>query len=528
MKPLVNELGKLNRGKQVWAALVLCGTAATLLPAQTFTTLYNFCSQSGCTDGEIPLAGLVQITNGYLYGTTQAGGVNAFSFYEGTVFKITTGGALTTLYSFCPPGGLICGGNPAAGLVQATNGDLYGTTGLGGSADCSDGCGTVFRINPSGTQTTLYSFTGGADGRSPASALVQATNGDLYGTTPMANSGNGGGSVFNITPGGKLTTLYTFCLQGDTCTDGDGPTGALVQAPNGNLYGTTAGGGAYGPGTVFKITPRGTLTTLYSFCSQSGCPDGASPNGGLVQADDGNFYGTTYSGGVNNASCGASGLGCGTVFKITPSGTLTTIHSFCSQSGCPDGGIPVAGLIQATDGNFYGTTYYGGANINASCGATGGTFGCGTVFRITPSGTLTTLHSFCSQSGCADGATPVAGLIQDTNGTFYGTTQGGGVGQGSVNCTAHGCGTVFSLSVGLGQFVETQTTSGEVGAGVRILGSDLTGATSVTFNGTAATFTVMSRYLITTAVPAGASTGRIEVVIPSRTLSSNVAFRVLP
>jgi uncharacterized repeat protein (TIGR03803 family) len=278
------------------------------------------------------------------------------------------------------------------------------------------------------------------------------------------------------------------------------PFAGLVQATNGDLYGTAAGGGAYGGGTVFKMTPSGKLTTLYSFCAQAGCTDGANPSAGLVQATNGDFYGTTAGGGACST--------CGTVFKITPSGTLTTLYSFCSQSGCTDGSYPAAGLVQATNGDLYGTTFSGGGATNS-----------GTAFKITPSGDLTTLHSFCAQSGCTDGNYPGAGLVQATNGTLYGTTSGGG---------ANNLGTIFSLSVGLGPFVETQTTVGKVGAAVKILGTDLSGATSVSFNGTAAVFTVVSPSLITTTVPAGATTGKVEVVTPSGTLSTYVPYRVLP
>jgi uncharacterized repeat protein (TIGR03803 family) len=443
MKRIVNELAKLNWGKMVYAVFVLCAATAVVLPARTFTTLHSF---------------------------------------DGTD-----------------------GGQPRAGLVQATNGDLYGTTGSGGvnnNAECSyfgTGCGTVFKITPSGTLTTLYSFcaqSGCTDGYYPNAGLVQATNGDLYGTTAYGPNcpgvGPGCGTVFKITPNGALTTLYSF---GSQSGGGTNPTAGLVQASNGDFYGTTLNGGAGGNGTVFKITPSATLTTLYSFCSQSGCPDGSDPEAGLVQAANGDFYGTTRVGGTNSG---------GTVFRITPGGTLTTLYSFCSQSACTDGSSPQSALVQATNGDLYGTTGYGGN-------------GYGTIFKITPSGELTTLYSLCSQSACTDGEYLVAALVQDTNGTFYGTTSSGG---------ANGDGTVFSMSVGLGPFVETQTTSGKVGAAVKILGSDLTGATSVSFNGTAATFTVVSRYLITTTVPAGATTGKVQVVTPSGTLSSNVPFRV--
>ena len=237
------------------------------------------------------------------------------------------------------------------------------------------------------------------------------------------------------------------------------------------------------------------LTKLHSFDGV----DGSTPFAGLVQATNGNFYGMTNGGGAH---------GYGTVFEITPGGTLTSLYSFCSQSGCTDGIEPYAVLLQATDGNLYGTTYSGGAN------------NFGTIFEITPSGALTTLYNFCSQSGCADGGRPFAGVIQDTNGSFYGAT--------SVNGNTSGYGTVFSLSVGLGAFVKTQTTSGKVGAAVNILGTNLTGATAVTFNGTQAVFKVVSSSEITAKVPAGAATGEVKVVTLSGTLAGNQVFRVIP
>jgi uncharacterized repeat protein (TIGR03803 family) len=464
---------------------VLAGflSLAVCMSAQTFTTLYSF----DLTDGAEPGATLVQATNGNLYGTTFSG----VDGCGGTVFEITAGGVLTTLHCFDGTDG----GEPKAGLVQGTNGNLYGTTSTSGA----NSGGTVFKITPGGSLTSLYSFCSQvnsqgycADGNHPDAGLVQATNGYIYGTT--ADGGvSGNGTVFKITPGGTLTTLYNFCPT-STCIDGDTPTSGLVQATNGDLYGTTSGGGASGYGTVFKITPSGTLTTPHSFDGT----DGAYPYAGLVEATNGDFYGTTYSGGANNF---------GTIFKITPGGTLTTLYSFCSQSGCTDGIQPYAGLVEATNGDLYGTTYSGGAN------------NFGTIFKITPSGTLTTLYDFCSQSECADGGRTYAGLIQNTNGNFYGVTSVRGVG---------GFGTVFSLSVGLGPFVETQTTSGKVGTAVNILGSNLTGATSVTFNGTEAVFKVASRSEITTTVPAGATTGKVNVVTPSGTRSSNQEFRVAP
>jgi uncharacterized repeat protein (TIGR03803 family) len=262
------------------------------------------------------------------------------------------------------------------------------------------------------------------------------------------------------------------------------------------LYGTTEFGGAnpIGFGTVFAISTGGTLTTLHSFESS----DGEHPYSGLIQGSDGKLYGTTIGGG--------GGVESGTVFCITTSGFLTTLLSFSGSDG--EGANPYGGLVQATDGNFYGTTIGGGA------GTRGG--GCGTVFKVTLSGSLTTLHSF----DYTDGYDPYAALVQGTNGRLYGATLYGGT---------MGYGTVFSLSVGLGPFVEAQPTSGNVGEIVKILGANLTGATSVTFTGVAAVFTVKSSSEITTTVPAGATTGTVKVVTRSGgTLSSNVPFTVMP
>ncbi|HEV2378820.1 MAG TPA: choice-of-anchor tandem repeat GloVer-containing protein, partial [Terriglobia bacterium] len=303
----------------------------------------------------------------------------------------------------------------------------------------------------------------------------------------------GCGTVFKITLSGTLTTLHSFDY-----TDGAQPN-ALIQGTDGDFYGTTINGGAYGYGTVFKISPGGILVTLHDFCD-SLCADGAYPNT-LVQGTDGNFYGTAQHGGTLH---GFSGWG--TVFKITADGALTTLYSFGSQSY--DGTYPSAPLVQANDGNFYGETPCGGRGGDCYCG-------CGTLFKITPGGTETTLHKF----DATDGVEPQGGLVEDTNGSLYGTTESGG---------ANSLGTVFRLAVGLGSFVEAQPVSGKVGVRVGILGTNLGGATSVTFNGTAATFKVTSSSLISTTVPIGATTGPVQVVTPGGTLTSNVNFRVEP
>ncbi len=489
-----------------WAALVVCLMGTIPSSAQTFTSIYSFDG----TDGNGPRAGLVQATNGNLYGTTRAGGLRSL----GTAFGISPTGTPTGVVSFCPRPHFGCGTEPVAGLIQALDGNFYGTALYGGSK----GKGAVVKLTPEGDLTTLYPFDG-SDGINPEAALIQGTDANLYGTTAgggrrACGTSYGCGTIFKMATDGTLTTLYKFCSQ-TNCTDGANPVAGVVQGTDGDFYGTTEYGGSNDAGTVFKITSTGALTTLYSFCSQPNCTDGAGPLATLVQAADGDFYGTTNAGGVSGNCQPYSS--CGTIFKITPSGTLTTLYSFCPLNGCPDGATPLAGLIQASDGNLYGTTSQGGSNNNCS-----GQTGCGTVFGITPSGTLTTLYSFCPQSGCPDGWAPSTSLVQDTNGTLYGITPIGGA------SGPYGYGTVFSLSISLGPFVETQPTSAGVGTPINILGTSLNGATAVTFNGTAATFTVSSNSLIRSYVPDGATTGPVQVVTSGGTLTSNVPFRVIP
>jgi len=477
-----------------WAAVfvpsILMMLASVIAaPAQTFKTLLSF---DLATDGAAPAGTLLQGTDGKLYGTT-AGSEGSGTYNSGTVFKITSSGQLSTVHIFCSQTNCADGTDPVAGVVQAADGNFYGTTNSGGTRDD----GTIFKITATGTLTTLHNLSQQA-GYISSATLVQASNGSFYGTTYYGGA-NDMGTVFSISPSGAFKTLYTFGTQSQ---DGGYPQASLVRANDGSFYGTASG--YLGPGTVFKITPNGALTTLYRFCSQPGCVDGSVP-GPLILANDGNFYGTTKFGGNISDE--------GTVFKITPAGTLTTLYSFCSQPFCTDGASATEGVIQATDGNLYGTASFGGVN------------GEGTLFRITLAGKLTTLYNFCSRSGCTDGAVPF-GLIQATDGNLYGSTFNGGL---DDSCSLGlGCGTIFSLSLGLSPFVETGPSFGKVGAAVKILGNDLTGATSVTFNGTAASFTVRSATFIKTTVPAGATTGPVLVVTPSGTLTSNANFQVLP
>jgi uncharacterized repeat protein (TIGR03803 family) len=468
-------------GPAIIACLIgaFCFATAIASSAQAFSTLVSFDG----ADGYEPLGSLVQGIDGNFYGTTVGGGTSA-----GTVFKLSPGGVLTTIYTFCALPSCTDGAFPNAGLVQGPNGSFYGTTTSQGNANSR---GTIFEITPSGKLTTLYTFCAQSscpDGFDVESALVLGANGFLYGTTTNGGASGHAGTVFRVTPSGNFTTLYNFCTNvGPLCTDGGLPSG-LIQGTNGNFYGTTRAG------TIFQITPAGKLTTLYRFSSA----DLSAPNG-LIQANNGNFYGTTeYLGDA----------GAGTVFELSATGQFSTLYTFCTQSNCPDGFNPRAGLVQGSDGNFYGTTSAGGVG------------GGGTIFAITPAGELKTLHSFCSQSSkCPDGSTPETTLTQGTDGNFYGLASAGGRSSG---------GTLFRLSMGLGPFVETVPAAGRVGRDVVILGNSLTGTTNVSFNGVAATFTVVSETAIEATVPGGATTGTIEVTTPTGTLSSNSAFQVLP
>jgi uncharacterized repeat protein (TIGR03803 family) len=461
---------------------LFCAAAAISSPAQTFTTLASFNN----TNGSFSQAPLVQGFDGNLYGTTDDGGLKA----SGTAFKITLAGKLTLVHYFCSRTDCADGEVPESGLVPADNGNLYGITSSGGSG-CSY-CGTVFQISARGTLFTMHSFDG-SDGLNPL-GLMQASNGDFYGTTSTGGSGSGG-TIFRMTPTGTLTTLYNF-------EDFNYPVAGLVEGTDGNFYGTTITYASGGDGTIFKMTPDGAVTTLRSF---SGA-DGSWPVAPLIEASNGRFYGTTSQGGPASTICVTTG--CGTVFEITPLGELATLHYFAG----PDGLSPSGALVQGSDGTLYGTTS-GGGPANSSC-----YFGCGTIFQITPHGKFTTLHTFDG----LDGQYPYIALVQATDGNFYGTTFAGGT---STACT-EGCGTVFRLSMGLGPFVATVPTANSPGRHVKILGTDLTGATSVTFNGVPATFAVVSPTEITTTVPAGATTGQVEVVTLKGTLSTNVIFRV--
>src|ERR1035441_6381641 len=353
-------------------ALQLLWAAALVLPAfaaradVVFTNLYSF---TGTNDGADPHAALVQGDDGYFYGTTYGGGAytNQFGQGYGTVFKINTNGVLTSLYSFT---GSNDGSNPN-GMVQGKDGYFYGTTESGGpyTNQFGEGCGTVFKLSSNGVLTNLYSFGlihdihgTPLDGANPQTALAQGSDGYFYGTTYYGGT-NDAGTVFKISTNGVMNTLYSFTGG----NDGDGPNG-LVQGGDGYFYGTTQSGGINGGGTVFKINPSGAFTSLHSFpvFSGDGFLEYPSP-GGLVQGSDGYFYGTTgFVGGSLHP------LGSCSIFQISSDGAFTSLYLF--GGGGRFTMNAKGGLVQGSDGSFYGTTISGsGTSI----------FGSGTIFRLT-------------------------------------------------------------------------------------------------------------------------------------------------
>lgn len=451
-----------------------------------YTVLFDFNQKAGTT----PSGNLVEGLDGNLYGTADYGGTGD----GGTAFQATTAGVVTTIHNFCPrypncPNGI----DPQqyGALAMDGDGNFYGTT-----TAVTDFPATVFKLTPRGAFTTLYNacfspdcFLGGG--------VVMGSDGSFYGANPYGGTNRSPGciheacgQIFRITPEGTFTPIYNFCSQAG-CADGGRAYGPLVSAADGNLYGITSLGGANGLGTIFRLTLSGDLTTLHSFNSTDGnCFN--EPCAPLIQANSGSLYGTTSLGGTNLRP--HTVFGAGTFFKITAGGNFQTLYNFCAETNCADGSGPQS-IVEGTDGNFYGATP-------------------ATLFRFTPEGKLTILHNFETPEGSDS-----AGVIQATDGAFYGLAAEGGPSSDGV---------LFRLSVGLGPFVETLPSYGEAGARIKIMGNDLTGTTSVSFDGTAATFNIVSATEVDAVVPDGATSGRIQVVAPTGMRVSNTRFSIQP
>jgi uncharacterized repeat protein (TIGR03803 family) len=448
-----------------FAGLALICALATTMHAQSYKILYNLGNKAGDPSRPSSAGIIAQSRGGNMFSTSGLGGTHNL----GSAFYITTGGSLKVLHSFDGADGQ----DSASGLTLATDGQYYGTTRQGGTY----GYGTIFKMTQNGIVTTLYSFHGGADGAYPTAPPIQSVGGDFYGVT----EGQGAtyfGSVYKITRYGDFTLLHTFPSTG---ADGEEPAGPLVQGTDYFFYGTATNRGAHGAGTIFRVSSTGDFKVVFNFDGAHG----ALPVSGLIQANDGNYYGVAFEGGTN---------GTGTVFKMTPAYAVRVLHNFDATE---NSGFANGGLVQATDGNLYGTDAYN-------------------LFRITTGGTFTVLHPFTYSTG----ASPYDTLIQHTNGVLYGMTlQGGG---GANN------GVFYSLTAGLKPFVTYLPIYGRVGTSVQILGQGFTADSIVSFNGVPATVSDVSPTYLRAIVPGGATSGWITVTTSKGTLQSNKKFLIHP
>jgi uncharacterized repeat protein (TIGR03803 family) len=355
------------------------------------TELHNFSEGAG-VGGADPSGGLTRDAAGNFYGSTSAGGAGG-----GVIFKLNPFGKETVIYNFT---GGADGLSPNGNLIRDSEGNFYGTTEYGGDTYCFQGCGVVFKIDPSGNETVLHTFIAGDDGGNPLSGLIRDSEGNLYGTA--RNYGAFGfGDVFKIDTSGNFSVVYAFSGGADGAT----PESGLVLGPTGDMYGTTAFGGVTGGwGTVYKVDTSGQETVIYSFTGTNG--DGQNPHAGVTLDSEGNLYGTTQFGGSSSVF--------GTVYKVDTSGHETVLYNFMDET---DGAFPLAGVSRDSQGNLYGTTYEGGASYE------------GVVYELSPTGQETTLYSF---TGGDDGSTPQAGVIVGGTGGLYGTTVSGGRGGAGV------------------------------------------------------------------------------------------------
>jgi uncharacterized repeat protein (TIGR03803 family) len=419
-----------------------------------------------CPSNEV----IAQSPGGNLVSTNYSSCSDNVTEYPPAAYEIGFQGAnFTMLQKFTTPFAW-----PLGGLTFGTDQRYHGTINAAGSRNH----GAVYRLSPTGAIVYEHSFEGGADGGFPQSAPIQGADGAFYGTSVGASSAYAG-TVYKIDTSERYSVLHLF-----TTTDGRAPGAPLVQGTDLNFYGTTSSGGTNGLGTFFRINSTGNFAVLHDFASA----DGGSP-GLLIQARDGNFYGVTFQGGATNT---------GAVVKITPTGTVSILYSF---AGGQDGTQPGGGLLEATDGNFYGVLSQEGAG------------GGGTLYRVTPAGVFTKLHDFWVASGIYPQTTP----MQHTSGKIYGTAYAGG---------ANNYGVIWEYDPGLAPFVTFLNVYGQVGTKVDILGEYFTASSVVSFNGVPAQNPVIQSTYIEATVPAGATTGYITVTTTKGTLKSNKPFVV--
>lgn len=483
------------------AIVALLAAIPTSAQAQTYTPLYDFGVGSLYETNSFPLGQLALGRDGNFYGTVQ--NPNGHS----GIYKITPEGVATVLWWDTSPNETQC----LTGLTLGSDGLFYGTCQQwGGNGYVSGGSGIVFKYDPSlglSGFTVLYSWPEcNTSGSLYPNGLTLGTDGNFYGTT-MGNSfcPDKYGSVFKVTPTGTFTTLHSFLGFG-TAGDGESPTGPLALGADGNFYGTTPEGGnsTSNTGTVFKITPKGKIKYIYNFTNA----DGYYPEAGVTQGVDGKWYGTTANGGT---------YGDGTLFQLTTAGKINFLHNF--NYSVDDEAYPVNALILGTDGSLYGPT---------NCYS----WGCGaeSLYKITTKGVFTVLYNgFTNPNGaCPDwsvtGCYLSSPMALHPNGTFYGTTLQGGVYQGDDI----GHGVFYSFNNGLKPYIILQYPRATVGTSIGIFGAGLTGTTAVSFNGIAATsFTVESDTYMTAIVPTGATHGYVTVTTPSSKLTSPIKLTIV-
>ena len=445
------------------AALVVAFAGAVQpAQAQAYTVLYNLGSNSGDPQG--PTGPFVQGRDGSLHG----GGISSADHSTDQIFRISPAGTLAVESTF----GVNDFGTCGNGLTLGRDGNFYGVCQFGNG----DFLGYVYRMTPAGVVTVLHHFTGvSPEGTQPNTPPIQGNDGNFYGMT-SAGGASTYGTVYKMTPTGTVTTLHGFTRGADGAT----PTTPLVLGNDGNFYGGTVT-------SIFKITPTGKLTVVHD---PNGGTDGSEPVT-LVLGADGSFYGTTLTAGANNV---------GTFFRVTGGGAYTVLHNFSTADGLRG---TADFLMQATDGNFYG------AELNGFGGDQG------TLYKVTTKGVVTVLHSF----GGTDGSAPRGGMFQDTNGRLYGDTKQGG---------PFLLGVIYDWNANLAPFARLELTSGKAGTTVGIFGQGFLTATGVTFGGVAGTFTVAGDNYMTATIPSGGKSGPVVVLIPSGNLTSSKMFKVTP
>ncbi len=550
-----NQSGRLFTFVAAIVALAILA-GATPAPAQTFNVVADIPDNTLANPGGDRI---VQGRNGDVYAVSSPNG--------GVVFSATTGGILTNVYQV--------GGFPL-GVALGTDGNLYGTGQNDGTGTCGfDGCGLVYRLTPTGVWTVIYDFPGGTGGSDPAPTPVEGSNGLFYGVTDYSAPGFGCcGNVYSVnSTGTKFNILHTF--EGGS-SDGSYPHAGLTVGSDGNLYGGTSSGGANDDGVLFRVTPGGTFTVLYNLCSQSNCADGYDIEIPMVLASDGNLYGATYRGGaygggvffrLSNSGVytvinpgvdengtvgrltqgtdgnlygifGAGGSGnYGQIYSMTTSGVVTILHSFCQETNCTDGNSPSTPVIQHTDGLFYGLTGTGGGGDECDSGD-----GCGVFYSldvglrafvqlVSTSGAEGTKVGILGQGFTSSSVVEFGGVqataISREGSTFIDATIPAGALTGAVSVTTGERTLTSSQTFDVTPtFAGFDPPSGPVGTQVTFTGTGLTQTTRVTFNGTSAAFTVNSDTQVTATVPTGATSGKIRVITKGGSAASASSFTV--